>query len=106
MPSQLILCSVPNQETADKIAHLLIGQQLAACVNILPAIQSVYQWQGKIESANELLLIIKSEQHRYKAIETLIVNQHPYEIPEIIAVSIERGLPSYLQWIHSCSPSD
>ena len=106
MPSQLIFCSVPNQATADKITRLLLEQQLVACVNIFPAVQSVYRWQGKIESADELLLMMKSEQHCYHAIESLIVSQHPYEIPEVIAVSIEQGLPSYLQWIHSCLSSD
>ncbi|HEY8157185.1 MAG TPA: divalent-cation tolerance protein CutA [Methylobacter sp.] len=74
----------------------------AACVNILPGITSVYAWQGQIESAQEHLLLIKAHKDHYQSIETTLRNHHPYELPEIIAVSIDRGLPGYLKWIDSC----
>ena len=98
-------CTCPDKETAEKIARLLVESSLAACVNILPNLTSVYSWQGQIESAEEHLLIIKSHQAAYKAIETAIQSQHPYELPEIIAVCVEQGLPEYINWIHSCHAS-
>jgi periplasmic divalent cation tolerance protein len=104
MPSryQIILCTCPDKDTAEKIACLLVEDQLAACVNILPSITSIYQWQGQLERAEELLLLIKARQDCYPALEALIKKHHPYQLPEIIAVPIERGLPEYLHWIDSC----
>jgi periplasmic divalent cation tolerance protein len=99
------LCTCPDKECAEKIAQLLVSGALAACVNILPNIRSVYSWQGQIESAEEHLLIIKSSYQGYQAIESAIRSQHPYELPEIIAVSVEQGLPEYINWIHSCHAS-
>lgn len=99
------LCTCPDQDTAEKIARLLVGGALAACVNILPNVTSIYSWQGQVESAEEHLLIIKSPQADYQAIETAIRSHHPYELPEIIAVPIERGLPEYINWILSCHAS-
>ena len=95
-------CTCPDKATAEKIARVLVEGALAACVNILPNITSIYSWQGQIESAEEYLLIIKSPQKGYQAIESAILNQHPYELPEIIAVPIAHGLPEYINWIHSC----
>lgn len=99
------LCTCPNKDTAEKIARLLVNSALAACVNILPNVTSIYSWQGQVESAEEHLLIIKSSQADYQAIETAIRSHHPYELPEIIAVPIERGLPEYINWILSCHAS-
>jgi periplasmic divalent cation tolerance protein len=102
---QIILCTCPDQDTAEKIARVLIADHLAACVNILPGILSVYAWQGQIESAHEHLLLIKSDKDRYPAIESVITASHPYELPEIIAVDINNGLPEYLHWIDLCLSS-
>lgn len=102
---QLILCTCPDRDTADKIARQLVTGQLAACVNILPGILSVYTWQGQVESAQEHLLLIKSSKDRYQALEAAIRDNHPYDVPEIIAVPIEAGLPEYLHWIDSCLSS-
>jgi len=102
---QIILCTCPDQGSAEKIAHLLVANNLAACVNILPGIRSVYSWQGQIESAQEHLLLIKSNKDRYAAIESAITANHPYELPEIIAVGIDNGLPEYLHWIDLCLSS-
>lgn len=98
----LILCTCPDQKTAEAIARQLITDKLAACVNILPGLTSVYEWQGEIETAQEHLLLIKSHQDRFAAIEAAIKNAHPYQLPEIIAVAIERGSSEYLKWIDSC----
>ncbi|MCF7965226.1 MAG: divalent-cation tolerance protein CutA [Methylobacter tundripaludum] len=99
---QIIFCTCPDKDTAEKIARLLVADNKAACVNILPGITSVYSWEGRIESAQEHLLLIKAHKDRYQAIETALRDNHPYELPEIIAVPIERGLPEYLHWIDSC----
>ena len=99
---QIILCTCPDKDTAEKIALLLITGKVAACVNILPGITSIYLWQQQIESAQEHLLLIKANKSCYQAIEKTISEHHPYELPEIIAVPIDNGLPEYLQWIDSC----
>lgn len=99
---EIILCTCPDFAAAKKIADLLIEKRLAACVNILPGITSVYRWQNKIETAQEVLLLIKSRPDQYSNIESVIKQAHPYELPEIISVSVENGLPGYLKWIDSC----
>ncbi len=99
---QIIFCTCPDRESAEKIARRLVETNAAACVNILPALTSVYQWRGTIETEQELLLLIKTRDDRYPEIEQQIKSLHPYELPEIIAVSIARGLPDYLKWIDSC----
>ena len=96
---QLVLCTCPDQTTAQNIAEQLVDKQLAACVNILPGIISIYQWQGKRETTQEYLLLIKTTNEAYEVLEQTLANLHPYELPEIIAVSIERGSSAYLDWI-------
>ena len=98
---QVILCTFPNIDTAKQCAHTLVERKLAACVNILPAIMSVYVWEGQVETAQEQLLLIKIPAENYAIIEDFIKQHHPYDVPEIIAFPIERGLPDYLQWITS-----
>ena len=104
-PYQIILCTCPDKDSAETLAHLLVNEQLSACVNILPGISSFYTWNGQVESATEHLLLIKAHKEHYQAIETTIRAHHPYELPEIIAVPIECGLPEYLHWIDSCHSS-
>jgi periplasmic divalent cation tolerance protein len=99
---QIILCTCPDKDTAENIARLLLNDKLAACVNILPGITSMYIWHEQIESAQEQLLLIKANKSCYQAIEKAIQKHHPYELPEVIAVSIDNGLPEYLHWIDSC----
>lgn len=96
---QLILCTCPDTSVAERIAHQLVEQQLAACVNIIPQIKSIYRWQNAIETAHEQLLLIKTSTHCYAQLEQCVKSLHPYEVPEIIALDISKGLPSYLQWI-------
>ncbi len=106
--TQLIVtfCTCPDKDTAEKIARLLVEANLAACVNILPNITSVYSWKGQVESAEEHLLIIKLPHAGYQALETTIRNNHPYELPEIIAVPVANALPEYINWILSCHASN
>jgi uncharacterized protein involved in tolerance to divalent cations len=98
-PHLLIYVTCESEGSARQIATALVQEQLAACVNILPNIQSVYRWKGKLETANEYLLIIKSQQEAFAALRERVCKLHPYELPEIIAVPIVAGLEPYLNWI-------
>ena len=95
----LVITNLPDRESAQRIAHSLIENRAAACVNILADCTSLYRWQGKIETANEVPLLIKTTRSAYARTEELIRSQHPYELPEIIAVTVAAGLPAYLQWV-------
>ncbi len=98
---QIIYCTVPDTETGHLIAGHLVEYQLAACVNLLPGIESVYRWQGQLHKETEVLLMIKSRSADYADIETAIRALHPYELPEIIAVPLSDGLPEYLDWVRT-----
>ncbi len=102
---QLIFCTCPNDNTARQIATTLVEKQLVACANIIPGITSIYQWQGEITSDEEQLLILKSDAQHYPQLEAEILTLHPYELPEIVAVSMAQALPAYLNWIDSCLTS-
>lgn len=99
-PYQIILTTCPSPEIAEQIAQVLVGEGLAACVNILPPMRSIYTWRDTVESATEHLLVIKCLSRRYADIETRLRAMHPYEIPEIIALPIVQGLPDYLTWLN------
>lgn len=96
----MVMVSVSSEEEAATISTALVGQQLAACVQVMP-IQSTYMWQGKIECEPERLLLIKTRSDRFKALEAAIASLHSYDIPEIIAVDITDGSLPYLNWIDS-----
>ena len=95
----IVLCTVPDPSCAEQIAGALVDERLAACVNILPGVTSVYSWQGKRETDREVVLIIKTRQGVYQNLEQRIVALHPYELPEIVAVPLVDGLAGYLGWI-------
>ena len=95
----LVLTTCPNQESAESIAMKLVETKLAACVNIVPGLTSVYEWQGKIEKSQEYLLFIKSKSIAFSAVESAIMECHPYELPEIISIPLNNGLANYLSWI-------
>ena len=93
------MTNLPDEAAAEALARTLIEQHLAACVNILAPCRSFYRWQGALETATEVPLLAKTTAERYPALEAAIRDRHPYELPEIIAVPIGRGLPGYLAWV-------
>lgn len=95
----LVITNLPDRAAAEKLADALIEGRLAACVNILSACRSVYFWKGAVQHDDEVPMLIKSTRERYAALEEAIRAGHPYELPEIIAVPVERGLPAYLDWV-------
>lgn len=97
----LVLTNMPNETSAKLLAESLVKQKLAACVNILSPCQSIYVWQGSVEHATEVPMLIKTNQAQYDALETAIINAHPYELPEIISIKVDGGLPQYLQWVNT-----
>ncbi len=99
----LIYNTCPDQATAERIATLLVDESLAACVNIIPGLTSIYQWAGETQREAEVLLLIKSSIDTYPALEKRLCQEHPYELPEIIAVPIVAGHPPYLQWVEKNS---
>ncbi len=99
MKPLIVLTTVPDPEAGERIARSLIERRLAACVSILAPCQSVYRWEGLVEATNEVPLLIKTTAGRYAQVEETIREQHPYELPEIVALVAERGLAAYLDWI-------
>lgn len=95
----VVITNLPDRAAAEQLAQALITQQLAACVNILAPCTSVYRWKGDVETAAETPVLIKTRAVRYAELETAIRRLHPYELPEIIAVPVMRGLPGYLDWV-------
>lgn len=102
----IVLCTCPNEETAAGIATILVEERLAACVNRLSGLTSVYLWQDRLESGAETLLLIKTTDIRFDALSTRLCELHPYELPEIIAIPVTKGLPAYLQWVSACTSVD
>lgn len=96
----IVFTTVPDENLAVKMTESLLQQRLAACVHRLPAGRSSYWWQGKLEYAEEITLIIKSTASTYAELETAIRRLHSYELPEIVALPVSAGLPAYLKWIH------
>jgi periplasmic divalent cation tolerance protein len=95
----LVFTNLPDRASAERLADLLLEQRLAACVNILAPCRSVYRWKDAVQHDEEHPLLIKTSAERYAALEQALRQGHPYELPEIIAVPIERGLPAYLDWV-------
>ena len=95
----LVITNLPDAQTAGQLAQRLIEERVAACVNQLASCTSTYRWQGKIETATEVPLLIKTTKVAYPRLEQLIRAAHPYELPEIIAVPVTTGLPDYLHWV-------
>lgn len=95
----VVLVTVPNKDVGSELAHKLIDSQLAACVNIVPALTSVYRWKGKVETAEECLLIIKTVSDRFSALEKKIISEHPYQTPEIVGLPTHSVFEDYAQWV-------
>src|SRR5258705_13602712 len=99
MSTLLVFTNLPERAAAERLADTLVEKQLAACVNILAPCRSVYRWKGAVQHDEEHPLLIKTTVERYAELERAIRGAHPYELPEIVAVPIEHGLPEYLQWL-------
>lgn len=98
---RIVFTTAGSEDEARKIAHHLVEHHLAACVNVVPRIQSVYRWQGKVESSQEWLLLIKTSAEKFAAVRDAIRELHSYDLPECIAVSIDDGSAEYLEWLAS-----
>jgi periplasmic divalent cation tolerance protein len=96
---RIVLSTAGSEDEARNIAHHLVEHHLAACVNLVPQIESIYRWQGKIESSQEWLLVIKTTAERFPAVCEAVRELHSYELPECIAISVEDGTAEYLEWI-------
>jgi len=107
MPASTLiaLCTCPDTATAEQLAVDMVAQRLAACVNILPGVRSIYRWQDQVEQADEVQLIIKTSDSNWSQLEQFIQQKHPYQVPELIAVPISAGLPAYLTWLESACVS-
>lgn len=99
MSALLVFTNLPDRATAEKLADALIEARVAACVNILAPCRSVYRWKDGVQHDEEHPVLVKTTAERYAALEAAIRERHPYELPEIIAVPVERGLPAYLTWL-------
>jgi periplasmic divalent cation tolerance protein len=95
----LALSTFPDREAAQRISNQLVAEKFAACANILPAIESIYRWKGKIETGSETLVFFKVSEDRQSAFQEKLRSLHPYEVPEIIFVPVSSGLPNYLRWV-------
>jgi periplasmic divalent cation tolerance protein len=96
---QIVLSTCADREQAERIAHRLVEQHLAACVNILPGVQSIYRWQGAVESAAEVLLLIKTSSARSQDVQSAIASLHSYEVPEFLILPVLGGSDAYLAWL-------
>jgi periplasmic divalent cation tolerance protein len=97
----IVMTNLPDRASASRLATLLVEQRHAACVNILADCTSIYRWQGKVETATEVPVIIKTSAVAYSRVEEIIRKNHPYELPEIVGIPISHGLPAYLDWVSS-----
>ncbi|WP_068546999.1 divalent-cation tolerance protein CutA [Thalassotalea crassostreae] len=96
---QVVLCNCPDEDVAFRISEIIVKEKLAACVNILPKITSIYSWQGTIKRDSEVMLMIKTKQSLYTELEQCIKKYHPYDVAEVIALDIQQGSAQYLDWI-------
>jgi periplasmic divalent cation tolerance protein len=99
--ARVVLTTTANREEAEKIANALVESELAACVNVLGPITSIYRWEGAVHKADEILLIIKTWEDAYERVEAAIRELHSYEVPECIALRVHRGSQKYLEWIEN-----
>jgi periplasmic divalent cation tolerance protein len=106
MMMELILCNCPDSNVAERITTLLLQRKLVACVNVLPAVQSHYIWQGKLEQSTEIPLLIKARKEDFIEIEQVICSLHPYQVPEIIAIATQQVFAPYLQWVEEVTRRD
>lgn len=92
-------CTCPDADSATRLADALVGEHLAACVNVVPGLRSVYRWQGAVERSDEALLLIKTSRDRLDTLTARVRDLHPHELPEVVAVEVAGGLSTYLDWV-------
>lgn len=100
---RIVLCTFPDAETARHIAKEIVSENLAACVNLVPGVESIYRWEGKIEQASEVLAIFKVATAGFKNLEKALLEKHPYDVPEIIGIVADEVSEGYLKWVNSAS---
>lgn len=96
---RIVFCTLPDIEQARQIGTLLVERQLAACVNLVPGVESIFRWDGKVNQSQEVLAIIKTTVARYPQLEQVLQELHPYEVPEIVAMPVSSALDSYAKWV-------
>ena len=97
----VVLCTCPDDATAKTLASGLVEHGLAACVNILPEIRSMYRWQGELHDDGEALMVVKTVQQAYTEVEAWLLQHHPYDVPEVLAVQVQAGSATYLDWVQN-----
>ena len=95
----LVLTTLPNSDAAVELAKAVVEERLAACANLMPAVRSIYRWQGKVHDENEVIVLIKTRQEHFERLKARILELHPYEVPEVLAIPVEQGYAAYLEWI-------
>lgn len=103
--ARIVLVTAPDLEVASRLGRALVEERLAACVNLVPGLRSIYRWEGQIEEAAEVMLVVKTRQERCEALAARVEALHPYELPEVVVLPIEGGGDRYLAWILSESQS-
>jgi periplasmic divalent cation tolerance protein len=97
--TKVVLCTVPTDQVGERIARALLEENLAACVNILPGVRSLYRWQGAVQDEQELMLVIKTRHDRYEKLEQRLRELHPYDVCEVLAFDVAAGSKAYLDWV-------
>jgi periplasmic divalent cation tolerance protein len=97
----ILVCTCPDAATARRLAGGLLESKLAACVNILPEIRSMYRWQGELHDDGEALMVVKTVQRAYAEVEAWLLQHHPYDVPEVLAVPVQAGSAAYLEWVQN-----
>jgi periplasmic divalent cation tolerance protein len=95
----LVFTTLPSADKAAEVAKALVEERLAACANLLPAVRSIYRWQGKLQDENEVLVLLKTRAEHLERLKLRILELHPYEVPEVLAVPVEAGYQPYLDWL-------
>jgi len=95
----IVLCTCPDLATAQRLAAGVVERRLAACVNIVPGIRSIYRWQGRVQEGDEVLILVKTTRLAYPELEAWLLEAHPYDVPEVLAVPVQQGSADYLDWV-------
>lgn len=99
--ARLVFTTLPTADAAAALAHTLVEERLAACGNVLPSVRSIYRWQGALRDESEALLLLKTSGSRLERLQARILELHPYQVPEVVAIAVDAGNPGYLAWLAS-----